>query len=148
MNLRRLGVIIALGASSACRSEARDPDVERVEFGVPFGGDIQDRPKIPLDVEPAELALRVTFREPQRRQRSLSWELERPANSRGTDGGLLFSAELGEAHVAVGESQAEAKLSLRRNDLPGPWRIRVRLDGRSLFERKFEVTEPASREKR
>ncbi|HET9933510.1 MAG TPA: hypothetical protein VFQ35_22550, partial [Polyangiaceae bacterium] len=96
MSFRALGFVVALGAIAACRSEARDPDVERVEFGVPFGGDIQDRPKIPLDIEPSELALRVTFREPQRRPRKLSWELERPANSRGADGGLLFSAEIGE----------------------------------------------------
>lgn len=139
---------LALSASAGCRSEPRDPDVARVEFGVPFGGDIQDRATIPLDLEPRELALRVTFREPQRRERRLSWELERPANSRGGDGGLLFSAELGEARVAPGEERAEAKLALRRNDLAGPWRIAVRLDGRALFERKFEVTEPAPREKR
>jgi hypothetical protein len=147
--VKRLAAL-ALGATllAGCRNSNVDPEVERVEFGVPFGGDIQDRTQIPLDLEGRELALKVTFRAPLTRERSLSWELERPTNSRASDGGMLFSAELGEARVLRGERSAEAKFSLRRGDLPGPWRIRVRLEGRTLLERRFEVTEPAAREKR
>lgn len=140
---------LALGACMflGCRGEKADSDVERVEFGVPFGGDIQDRKQIPLDLESHELALRVTFRAPLTHERALAWELERPSTLRGADGGSLFAAELGEARVSPGERSAEAKLAIRRGDLPGPWRIRVRLDGRTLLDRKFEVTEPP-REKR
>jgi len=113
----------------------------RVEFGVPFGGDIQDRAQIPLGLETRELSLRVTFREPLARDRVLSWELERPSSARGSDGGTLFAAELGEARVGKGERTAEAKLAFRRSDPPGPWRIHVRLDGRALLDRNFEVVD-------
>ncbi|MGC4092203.1 MAG: hypothetical protein QM756_30850 [Polyangiaceae bacterium] len=123
----------------SCRSPQPDNGVERVEFGVPFGGDIQDRAQIPLDLESRELLLRVTFKGPLPRERLLGWELERPSTQRGADGGLLFAAEVGEARVPAGESRAEAKLAFRRTDPPGPWRIRARLDGQALFERTFEV---------
>lgn len=140
--------VLSLALLVACRNPAPDSEVERVEFGVPFGGDIQDRKRIPLDLEGHELALKVTFREPLASERVMTWELERPTNSRGSDGGALFAAELGEAKVRRGERSAEAKLALRRGDLPGPWRIRVRLDGRTLLDRRFDVTEPVAREKR
>jgi len=133
---------LVLTVLAGCRSPSVDSDVLRVEFGVPFGGDIQDRAQIPLDLETRELALRVTFREPLVRDRVLSWELERPSNARGSDGGMLFAAELGEARVGKGERSAEAKLAFRRSDPPGPWRIYARLDGRALLDRKFEVVDP------
>jgi hypothetical protein len=145
-------LVVAVGLLTsvlgACRSPAADSDVLRVEFGVPFGGDIQDRAQIPLDLETRELSLRVTFREPLAKERRLSWELERPSSARGSDGGMLFAAELGEARVGKGESRAEAKLAFRRSDPPGPWRIVVRLDGRTVLDRHFEVVDKPAREKR
>jgi hypothetical protein len=137
---------LALGMLG-CPARNADADVERVEFGVLYGGDIQDRPVIPLELDSTrqELALRVTFRAPQERERVLSWELERPAPQRGADGGALFAAELGEIRAHVGERRAEAKIAFRRGDPPGAWRLTVRLDGRALLERAFTVTEPEHR---
>lgn len=130
-----------------CPSRSADADVERVEFGVLYGGDIQDRPVIPLELDSTrqELALRVTFRAPQERERVLNWELERPAAQRGADGGPLFAAELGEIRAHIGERRAEAKIAFRRGDPPGAWRLSVRLDGRVLLERAFTVSEPERR---
>lgn len=137
-------LLVALGLSCVgCPRQHEDPDLERVEFGVLFGGDIQDREVIPLELDPArqELALRVTFRAPLARERVVSWELERPAHQKGADGGALFAAQLGEIRARIGERRAEAKLAFRRGDLPGTWRVHVRIDGRSALERTFTVKE-------
>jgi hypothetical protein len=56
--------------------------------------------------------------------------------------GALFEAELGEIQAHVGEQRAEAKISFRRGDSPGNWRLHVRLDGRVVLDRTFTVGEP------
>lgn len=131
--------------AEGCRARSDDAELERVEFGVLFGGDIQDRAEIPLvfDAAQQELALRVRFREAQRRERVVTFELERPTAQRSLDGGTSYAAQLGEIRTLPGERRAEAKLGFRRGDLPGTWRLLVRLDGRLVLERKFTVVEPA-----
>jgi hypothetical protein len=130
-----------------CPQKRADPELERIEFGVLYGGDIQDRAVIPLELAPArqELALRVTFRAPLSRERVVSWELERPAPQKSADGGALFAAELGEIRARIGEQRAEAKLAFRRGDSPGTWRLHVRIDGHPALERTFTVKEPERR---
>jgi hypothetical protein len=141
---RELGQLMLALLCAGCPRQREDPALERVEFGVLFGGDIQDRAVIPLELDPArqELSLRVTFRAPLTRERVVSWELERPSSQRGADGGTLFAAELGEIKAGPGERRAEAKIAFRRGDLPGTWRLHVRLDGRAVLERAFTVGEP------
>jgi hypothetical protein len=141
---RGLGQLALALLCTGCPNRRQDPDLERVEFGVLFGGDIQDRKVIPLELDSArqELALRVTFVAPLSRERVVSWELERPSSQRSADGGMLFAAELGEIKAGPGERRAEAKVAFRRGDLPGTWRLHVRLDGRSVLERAFTVGEP------
>ncbi|HET9960483.1 MAG TPA: hypothetical protein VFQ61_38700, partial [Polyangiaceae bacterium] len=66
--------------ASSCRRGTDRNTEPRIEFGVLFGGDIQDRPVIPLELDASrqELALRVTFPEPVQRERRVRFELERP----------------------------------------------------------------------
>lgn len=132
--------VLALLLGFACRSQPSE--VEIAEFGVLFGGDIQDRETIPLELDPLrqELSLRVTFREPLRAERLVKWELERPTSKRGPDGGLLYAAELGEIRARPGELRAETKLRLRPGDLPGTWRVRARVGGDLVLERSFQVS--------
>lgn len=140
--LDRAVAAAALGALALSCHRGEQSDVERVEFGVLYGGDIQDRASMPLELDPAkqELALRVSFREPVHRERLVRWEFERPISDRkAPDGGTLFSAELGEVPVHVGERRADAKLAFRKSDRPGTFRIRVRLDDRVVLERALAV---------
>jgi hypothetical protein len=138
-----LALVAAAALLVGCRG--KPTELEAVEFGVLFGGDIQDRETIPLELDPArqELAVRVTFREPVRVERVIKWELERPTTKRGSDAGLLYAAELGEIRARPGERRAESKLKLRAGDLPGTWRVRVRIDGDVVLERSFRVSAEA-----
>jgi hypothetical protein len=129
--------LLLLGFALSCQRGERS-EIERAEFGVLYGGDIQDRTSVQQ-----ELALRVSFREPVRRERLVRWEFERPIGDRkAPDGGALFSAELGEVPVHVGERRADAKLAFRKSDRPGTFRIRVRVDDKVVLERAFEVVPP------
>jgi hypothetical protein len=137
--------LVCAFAGVSCRRPATQPGVERTEFGVLFGGDIQDRNVIPLELDPAkqELGVRVTFGAPLARDTRVSWELERPTKERSSDGGLLYAAELGETRARSGERRAEGKLRFRRGDPLGTWRVRVRVDDTVVLERQFQVV-PAS----
>lgn len=139
-----LACCVALGLGAGCKPESDPLALERAEFGVVFGGDIQDREVIALELDPRrqELGLRVTFREPLPRAVRVSWELEKPTRQRAADGGMLYAAELGERRAQSGERRMEARLAFRSSDGPGTWRVRVRVDGRVVHERTFEVVDP------
>jgi hypothetical protein len=139
----RGSLVLATLLLVACRD--RDPDAAiRAEFGVRYGGDIQDRSTLPLELDASkqELGLRVTFPAPLARSRRLRWEFERPSAERAPDGGVLYAAELGETELKPGERRADAKLSFRKADRPGVFRIRVRVDERVVLERAIQVVAP------
>lgn len=140
----RQALLSACLAVAGCRSLSEEPARPKAEFGVLFGGEIQDRPTIPLELESErqELALRVTFPRPLERETLVSWELEKPTKQRTADGSTAFAAELGERRARRGERSVDAKLHFRRGDPLGTWRIRVRVNGQVVLERSFQVVEP------
>jgi hypothetical protein len=135
---------LALGLA-ACPDAGPEPAVERAEFGVLFGGDIQDRPVLPLRPGPAPeglgegLALRVTFARPLEREVEVSWEIERPAGKRAPDGGALYAAEVGHLRAETGARRVDARFHFRPSDPPGTWRARIRVAGRVVYDRSFRV---------
>lgn len=137
-----LGALLLCVLSSCEEREAKP----RAEFGVLYGGDIQDRAQIPLKLPPERQAigLRVHFPRPLQRDALISWEFERPTRLPGRDSGVLYAAELGEQRVPAGETRFDAPLRFRKDDPLGTWRIRIRVDGRVILERDFEVIAPGS----
>lgn len=138
-------VAVAWLLLGACRNDAEAKP--RAEFGVLFGGDIQDRERLVLETDPSkqELGVRVTFPEPVTRRTRVSWEVERPSEVRGLDGGTLRAAELGNVTLGPGERRADGKFAFRAGDPPGSWRVRVTVDGEPVLDRGFEVTLPDGR---
>lgn len=141
---RGLVVLLWLGLA-ACRNA--DESKPRAEFGVLFGGDIQDRERLVLEPDPSkqELGVRVTFAQPVTRATRVSWEVERPSQVRGLDGGTMRAAELGNVTLGAGERRADGKFVFRAGDPPGSWRVRVLVDGQSVLDRSFEVVLPEGR---
>jgi len=133
----RSGVLLL--ALASCRSA--DEQAPRAEFGVLFGGDVQDRTELPLELDRAkqELGLRVTFAEPVLRATRISWEIERPSELRGLDGGATRSAELGAVTLNAGERRADGAFAFRAGDRPGSWRVRISVEGKVVLDRSFEV---------
>jgi hypothetical protein len=143
--VKRVWLVSMWLALAACRGD--DDSKPRAEFGVLFGGDIQDRERLVLEADPSkqELGVRVTFAEPVAHATRVSWEIERPSEVRGLDGGTTRAAELGGVTLGAGERRADGKFAFRAGDPPGSWRVRVLVDGQSVLERSFEVVLPEGR---
>lgn len=121
---------------------SRAPEVE-AHFGVFFGGQLQEREKIPLIVDRARqtIGVRLEFKSPPQTSQGVRWELEKPAPGKGNEGGRIVA--YGDAKTRIGATVLDVPLAFQSNDRPGPWRVRVSLDGQRVLDRPFTVT-PAS----
>ena len=138
--LASAALAVAIGAGCRTRSA---PEPVKARFGVLFGGQIQERQEIPLILDRSRLALvvRVEWAEPPETAERVHWELAQPANPKDADAGSLVA--YGDARARPGEPELDIPLAFRPGDKPGPWRVRVEVEGRPVLERPFRVV-PAS----
>jgi hypothetical protein len=141
----RATLLLLAACAGACRTT--EEGTPRAEFGVLYGGDIQDRKQFVLELDRSkqELGLRVTFEQPVRRPLRVSWEIERPSTVRGLDGGFARAAEIGAVTLNAGERRADAAFAFRAGDPPGEWRIVILVEGARVLDRSFEVVRPNER---
>jgi hypothetical protein len=134
-----MAVLTALGG---CHRTEPLPDVA-VRFGVFFGGQVQEREKIPLVVDRARqsIGIRLEFASPPATEQTVRWELDKPAPGKSPDGARVVA--YGEAKTRPGAAVLDLPLAFQAADRPGAWRVRVALDGRTVLDRPFTVT-PAS----
>jgi len=136
-------VLLLLGLSAAgltaCRRGDAAPEVE-AHFGVFFGGQLQEREKVPLIVERARqtIGIRLEFASAPSAEQSVRWELEKPAPGKANDGARVVA--YGEAKTRVGAPVLDVPLAFESSDRPGAWRVRVELDGKRVLDRPFTVT--------
>ena len=131
------GVALAL---AACHRAPEPPSVS-AHFGVFFGGQLQEREAVPLIVDRARqsMGVRLEFATPPPTEQRVTWEVEKPTpGKKGNDTTRLVA--YGEARTRIGEAVLDVPLAFQPGDRPGPWRIRVALDGQRLLERAFAVT--------
>jgi hypothetical protein len=134
--------VLALTALAACRRAEPLPDVA-VRFGVFFGGEVQEREKIPLVVDRARqsIGIRLEFASPPGSEQNVRWELDKPAPGKSPEGARVVA--YGEAKTRPGAAVLDLPLAFQAGDRPGAWRVRVALDGKRVLDRPFTVT-PAS----
>ena len=141
-------VLVALACFlSGCeRTEASKGLVRSAEFGVFFGGQIQERRDIPFEIDPSKQThgFRIQFYEPLTRAVELNWELDMPGSSKrvrdlqGRPGrGRLV--ELGEAKIEAGQAKFDKVMQFRPGDPLGLWNIRVVMGDSVLIDRPFAV---------
>jgi hypothetical protein len=143
----RRAVVFALGGFAlaplaACRRDDTPPEVQ-AHFGIFFGGQVQEREKIPLIADRARqsVGIRLEFASPPRTEQNVRWELEKPAPGKTSDGTRIVA--YGESRTRIGATVLDVPLAFQASDRPGSWRVRVSLDGRRVLDRPFTVT-PAS----
>lgn len=127
--------------------------VQSAEFGIFYGGQIQERDEIPFqpDASRQQQGFRVGFKQPLGSPVVVKWELSRPARKRR---GQTVSrpegrvTELGEATVPAGERQFEQRFPFVPGQPLGLWNIRVTLGSRVLIDRPFTVYDAAARRRR
>jgi hypothetical protein len=136
----------ALVSALACqRAPQEDPLVERAAFGVFYGGQIQERSEIPLELDRTKQmqGLRIDFRSPLQKPVRVAWELDLPAlrsapktSSEGRSGRRV---KLDETTVPAGRDRFERTFDFAPTDPTGTWRIKVAVEDRVVLERAFAV---------
>ncbi|MBN2193139.1 MAG: hypothetical protein JW751_10015 [Polyangiaceae bacterium] len=153
MTLRGATAILALALEVACsRHEMRDDfpgPTARAEFGVYYGGQVQERERIPLEHDRTRQTqgVRLWFDGPLAKDIVVSWEIDMPGNTRGVRDvhgrvGRGRLQKLDEFRVPAGRSRFDQELVFRPSDPLGTWNIRVRVDGEIVIDRPFEVVKP------
>lgn len=146
---RRLGWFgVVLGLGAACKPAPTNP-FERAEFGVLFGGQIQERTEIPFELDSSKqtLGFVVQLRQPLSAPTSLHWELSKPgplAANRVSDP-LSRRVELFDAPLGAGQTQIQKTVNLEPGDGLGMWNIRVTVGDQLAIDRAFMVFDPATR---
>ena len=137
---RLRGVAVALLLALACQ---RTPPgaVKEAEFGVFFGGQVQELPEIKKELDPArqQHGFRLTFGAPLSRDVQVAWELSLPA----TDKGGPRAALVGQASAKAGQSVLEVPLGFRPTDPLGAWHAKVTADSIVVIDRDFTVIAPS-----
>jgi hypothetical protein len=114
--------------------------VKEAEFGVFFGGQVQELKEIAKELDPGrqQHGFRLTFRAPLSRDVPVAWELSLPA----TDKGGPRAALVGQASAKVGQRLLEVPLAFRPTDPLGSWHAKVSADGLVVIDRDFTVVAP------
>ncbi len=124
----------------AC-SRAPESVVAEAEFGVFFGGQVQELKEIAKELDPARQrhGFRLTFRKPLEHDVKVAWELSLPA----TDKAMPRAALVGETIARATETRLDVPLAFRPGDPLGLWQAKVSADGRAVIDRDFTVVAPA-----
>jgi hypothetical protein len=138
-----LVLMLAHGGSCKDRSSSNDPQIERAEFGLFFGGQIQQRTELPLELDSTRQTqgFRLVFDAPASRPVPIEWTLNYPTERVGPRGpSSSRRAERTErAVLPVGGGQFEQLLALRSSDVPGTYNIRIRVADDIVLDRPFRL---------
>jgi hypothetical protein len=133
--------VLLLLLAVVCGCQKRGPgDVKEAEFGVFFGGQVQELQEIPKELEPGrqQHGFRLTFRAPLAQDVAVSWEVSLPA----TDKGGPRAANVGQTTAKAGQSVLDVPLSFRPRDPLGSWHAKVTAAGQVVIDRDFQVIAP------
>jgi hypothetical protein len=139
-----LALPLALVALAGCRKEDAAPPV-RAEFGVFFGGQVQERDAIELPRGASGLVhgIRLDFADPPKRALAVTWEIEKPdPASKSGDGKLV---EYGKVSSRAGEPRLDIPLAFKRGDRAGKWHVKASVEGVVVLDRQFEVLPPTTK---
>ena len=138
MKLKRRA-LIALLCVLGC--ERTPPSVvKEAEFGVFFGGQVQELKEIAKELDPGrqQHGFRLTFRGPLARDVAIAWELSLPA----TDKGGPRAAMVGQATAKAGQSLLDVPIAFRISDPLGSWHAKLSAAGQVVIDRDFSVVAP------
>lgn len=135
-----LGLVLGLGA---CRERPSEELVARAQFGILYGGQVQERRHIPLVLDAARQShgIRIDFSRPLTREVPIEWELDMPSPVRKRAGHARV-AQLGRATARPGQRRFEHAFHFEPGHVPGTWNIRVLVDRRLVIDRPFLVHDP------
>jgi hypothetical protein len=137
-----LGLLL-LDASCERGPDASGPPV-RVQAGVFFGGQLQQRTKWSLVIDPARQTqgFRIRFQPALLRSAELSWELTRPRLDHKRR--VVATKSNYTATLPAGTEHNDQLIQVDESDRPGKWKLAVSLDGKSVYEGAIDVVPHAA----
>jgi hypothetical protein len=153
-----LGALLALLGPltlAACEAQSAAATVSHAEFGVFYGGQVQEREEIPFELDTARqrVGFRLTLSPPPREALEVRWALGSPGVGRRISDPHGRKArprqvQMGRAHFRPGEAVFEQLTPLAPGDPLGLWNIRVQLGEQVVLDRPFLVYDAAERARR
>jgi hypothetical protein len=124
----------------ACERKGAASLVKQAEFGVFFGGQVQELEVIPkqLDAARQRHGFRLAFSKPLARDIVVAWEISLPQPEKGGPRPAL----VGQATAKAGQAMLDVPLAFRPSDPLGLWHAKVTADGATVIDRDFTVTAP------
>lgn len=134
MRARELALVVAL--LTACQRDAPGV-VKQAEFGVFFGGQVQELKELEKELDPARQrhGFRLRFDGALQREVKVGWELSLPVPERGGPRAAL----VGGVTAKPGQMSLDVPLSFRPQDPLGVWHAKVTADGAAVIDRDFTV---------
>ena len=143
MSSRALLLCLALLAAlvTACRKDDTPPPI-RAEFGVFFGGQVQEREELELRRGAATQVhgIRLEFADAPDRALSVTWEIEKPDPASKSGAGRLV--EYGKVSSRAGEPRLDIPLAFKPGDRTGTWHVKASVEGSVVLDRDFRVVAP------
>lgn len=135
--MKRRCALLLLVAAACERGSASD--VQQAEFGVFFGGQVQELKEIPKELDPGrqQHGFRLTFRAPLAHDVPVIWELALPATDKGPRAALV-----GQATAKAGQSVLDLPLTFRPTDPLGSWHAKLTAAGNVVVDRDFLLIAP------
>ena len=148
------GLGLALLCACTAPSDLTAPGIS-AEFGVLYGGQVQERDEIPFSLDTARQrqGFRLTHTPAPAQPLEVRWELGKPGQGRRTPDSQGRRArpravQLGRAHFRAGEPVFEQALPFAPDDPLGLWNLRVLVGDRVVLERPFVVYDAVERARR
>ncbi len=149
---RRAFIVLAATWALGCRRESSAKPKSTAQFGVFFGGQIQERTEIPFVVDRSKQThgFRIEFSQPPTVDQPVRWELDMPASSKRVrnDRGRRGSGRLtrvGDGQARAGQKRYEQVMNFEPGDPLGVWNIRVSVGTTPVLDQSFLVFNPAKR---
>jgi len=151
---KRLAVCLACSFIACESAPAEQKLVQRAQFGIFYGGQVQERKEIPfeLDRSKQEHGFRLDFAQPLREKAKVSWELDMPGSTRRVRDrrgrlGKGRLVQLGEAVVSAGRRRFDQVLPFQPGDPLGMWNLRVVARDQVVIDRPFLVYDAKARQR-
>jgi hypothetical protein len=148
-------VLVSVGpfTLAACEAPSAAPIVtSNAEFGIFYGGQIQQREEIPLELDAARqrVGFRLKLSPPPRDALEVRWALGKPGVGRRVSDVQGRKArprqvQVGHAHFRPGEAVFEQLTPFAPGDPSGLWNIRVELGDQVVLDRPFLVYDAVER---
>ncbi len=130
---------LALLMAPACTKPAPRPNrlVKRAQFGIFFGGQVEQRREIPFQVDRSKQmqGFRIDFAKPLAHPHRISWAIDTPGGH-NSPGRLTH---VGQEQVQAGQKRLDHPMPFKPGDPLGVWNIRVMVDQQIVIDRVFRV---------